>query len=355
MAPEPVTKAVPLDDGTGKRARIAVVSKSSSSVSTTTTASRRSSAVAVAWSPASAPVCDCAASRARTLLPGISSTIGLPASRAWRASCRNSCGRRTCSTYIAITRVDVSAMKCASTSSTPITASLPVDTAAVSTWPRPMNASRRLAAIAPLCASTPTPGRPLLGYCDDRFERERNARREVRVAHAVGPEHRHAGRPRRIRDLLLLDAPFVAGFRIAGRVDDHAPHALLAARPHGLQHAGFGNRKHGYVDAVRQFGHRLHARAAVDFGAAAAHEMDGAGIAEALQVAQHETAERPRVGRRADDGDRGGLQEPGHGDRRETGGERCLHGPDSGIPKRIQQIPQRPNRSNLNTSLMTPS
>ena len=32
IAPEPVTKAVPLDDGTGKRARMAVVSNSSSSV-----------------------------------------------------------------------------------------------------------------------------------------------------------------------------------------------------------------------------------------------------------------------------------------------------------------------------------
>ena len=61
------------------------------------------------------------------------------------------------------TRVCTSSSKCASTSPTPIEHSLPVENTVVIGRPRPMKASRKAAAMKPLCASTATPARPEQG------------------------------------------------------------------------------------------------------------------------------------------------------------------------------------------------
>ncbi len=161
MAPELVMTPAPPVGGCA-RARRSAASISSSIVSTSTTASWRRSAVITAWSPASAPVCVLAESRARALLPGCKRMIGLRSARAREASDRNSCGRRICSRNRAMARVCELASRKETKSSAVRSASLPVETA----WdtPRPLaeRAMRKAPASAPLCVTTPTAARPAI-------------------------------------------------------------------------------------------------------------------------------------------------------------------------------------------------
>ena len=163
----------------------------------------------------------------------------------------------------------------------------------------------------------------------DRFEGQRYAGLEVGEAHAVGAEQQHAGSPGDVGQLLLLRAALVAGFGVAGRVDHHGADLAGGAGADGVEHTRFGDRQHGDIDARRQIVDRLHAGTGVDLGAAAAHEVDRARVAELLEVGEHEAAEGARVGRRADDRNRAGLEQAGDGTG--LGGERGGVGHGAGV------------------------
>jgi len=81
-----------------------------------------------------------------------------------------------------------------------------------------------------------------------------------------------------------------------------------AQRAHGIEHARFRNGEHREIDAFGQGIDAADAGAAIDFPAAAGHEMDLARIAETLEVLQHEIAERAGIGGRADDRNRSRLE-----------------------------------------------
>jgi hypothetical protein len=144
-----------------------------------------------------------------------------------------------------------------------------------------------------------------------RLEGDRDTGLVVGEAHAVRPHDQQAGLACGRRHLVLLAPALIAGLRIAGGEQHRRPDAPSSERSHGVEHAGLRDREYGQVDAFRQFVDHLDAGTAVDLGAAAADQVNGAGIAEALQVAEHETAERTRVGRGADDDDRAGSKDPG--------------------------------------------
>ena len=276
IAPEPVTKAGPPGDGAGKRSRIAVVSNSSSSESTCTTASRLSSADAVAWSPASAPVCDCAASRARALLPGISSTIGLPASRAWRCERQEQLRpahlldihrdhARLC--IGDVVREDV----------------LDADRRLVAgrghRGQRQAAADEGVAQVgrhrAALRDARRYPAGPAPGYGATGSKVNGTPASKLVKPMQLGPSSSMPAGVRRFGDFVLLArGPRRRSRRSRTRRAPPRRRARAAQAAHRVEHAGLGNREHGDVDAFGQLVDRLHAGAAVDLGAAAADEVD---------------------------------------------------------------------------------
>ena len=105
-----------------------------------------------AKSPAMAPVWDWAAARARSLRPGCIRITGLPARRAAAAAVRKAPGLRMVSAKRTKRSAASVSTRCAKRSSTPITASLPVETESAMLRPRAASDRRMAPARAPLWA-----------------------------------------------------------------------------------------------------------------------------------------------------------------------------------------------------------
>ena len=142
------------------------------------------------------------------------------------------------------------------------------------------------------------------GLGGEDLEGQRHAAGVIGEAHAIRPDQAHAAGPRGFDQLALV---FAAGVVHLGKArgEDHRRADL--SPPAGcdrVDDAGLRHRQHRDVDILGQVVDRGDAGAALDLPPAAADQMDVAAVFPALQIAQHQPADRARLGGDADDGDR---------------------------------------------------
>ena len=117
-------------------------------------------------------------------------------------------------------------------------------------------------------------------------------------------------------DLGLDGAPFFRGFGKAGRKDDGRGHAALGAFAHGLQGRGSRHGEDRHIRRFGQAGHRAIGLEALHIVAVRVHRIDRTLEAAFPQVTKRPATDPGGVFRRADDGNRAGI---------EKGGKRITH------------------------------
>ncbi len=137
----------------------------------------------------------------------------------------------------------------------------------------------------------------------------------VDQSEGVRADHPHAGGPGLPDQFALPVAPVRPGLGVPGGDHHQALHAVRAALGDGRRDGGLRHRDHGQVDRAGDRLHRAVARQPVQQGArvgAAVHRVHRA-VEAGPEVAQQRPADRLRVARDADHGDRTGRQQPLHG------------------------------------------
>ena len=223
-------------------------------------------------------------------------TTGVPLARARRISARKSFGRRTCSMKRTMRLAASPASASARKSSTPATASLPVEIAQATGTPLARRARRRLVVIAPLCAMMAAPRAQRAASWPSGSKVRATPSTKLVKPMQLGP--RSARSPPRATAVMrsCFVAPLGPALGKARCEDDGA--AGFAADA-GLDRIGDGRLRHDQnhgINPVRKLVDRGHAGAAIDLGAVAADEMDVARKARALEIGEHVVADRARSG-----------------------------------------------------------
>ena len=140
-------------------------------------------------------------------------------------------------------------------------------------------------------------------------EGERHTIDVVDETEAVRPVHNDPGRPRQSHEPLLQRAALRARLSEAGGEDDGAADLAAPAGGDGLEHRLLWDVEDDNVEPWRQLVDGGHARMPADLGPGAADQMEVTREAGPLEVGEHITADRARIVRRADDGDRARPQQ----------------------------------------------
>ena len=138
---------------------------------------------------------------------------------------------------------------------------------------------------------------------NQRLKRDRNACSQVGEPHAIGAHQQDPHFLSHTREFSLLVLTFLSSLCVT-RCKKYGRLAMTSSQSlHRVQYARFGNGHHSQINALRKFIHRFDTRAAIDFFAAAADQVQITTVAKTLQIALHKTTKRTWVCRGPNDHD----------------------------------------------------
>ena len=132
----------------------------------------------------------------------------------------------------------------------------------------------------------------------------------VDAAKAVRAFDDHASFGGNAADFLLLSQAFFAAFGKPGGIDHRRANLAFRQPAHRIQHKGAWDCQHSAIHTFGQLRHRFQAIASAQSLAIGVYRIDGPGKPVLVEVRQQRGAKRPRLVRRADDGNGGWPDQP---------------------------------------------